>query len=112
MANSPEQTNGIAEINDQVRRTLTRDRLAITRGIQQLGTETVNRIFEAIEHFDDFTPDNDPYGERDMGNVEVDGHRVFFKFDYYDNDLGFHSPDTLNRAVTRRVLTIMLAEEY
>ena len=66
----------------------------------------------SILPFSDFNPDNDPHQEHDFGMVEVDGQKVFFKFDYFDNGLQMHSPDVLNRAVTRRVLTIMLAEEY
>ena len=38
--------------------------------------------------------------------------RVFWKLDYYDRDLRFGSEDAANPAVTRRVLTIMLSDEY
>jgi hypothetical protein len=40
------------------------------------------------------------------------GQRVIFKIDYYDRQRQAHSPDAANPAVTCRVLTIMLADEY
>ena len=41
-----------------------------------------------------------------------DGQRVFFKIDYFDESLTYHPPDPADPAVTKRVITIMLAEEY
>jgi len=38
--------------------------------------------------------------------------RVFWKLDYYDRDMQFASEDAANPAVTRRVLTLMLSDEY
>ena len=35
-----------------------------------------------------------------------------FKIDYYDAGMRGHSPDAAESTLTRRVLTIMLAEEY
>ena len=37
---------------------------------------------------------------------------VFWKIDSYDRDLRFGSENPADSAVTRRVLTIMLASEY
>ena len=37
---------------------------------------------------------------------------IFFKIDYYDRTLTHHSPDPADPAVTERVITIMLADEY
>jgi hypothetical protein len=49
--------------------------------------------------------------ERSLWPV-ADGHTIFFKIDYYDETLSVHSPDAADPAVTKRVITIMLAEEY
>jgi hypothetical protein len=67
-------------------------------------------MLEAVANFDRFDEDNDPYGEHDFGALEIEGERLFFKIDYYDQSLSAHSPDASE--VTKRVLTIMLAEEY
>jgi Protein of unknown function (DUF3768) len=37
---------------------------------------------------------------------------IMFKIDYFDQNLSMHSPDPADPAVTQRVITIMLAEEY
>ena len=66
----------------------------------------------AVEDFDGFTPDNDPYAEHDFGVIKLRGNTFFWKFDYFDLDLQMHSPDPSDPAVTARVLTVMLAEEY
>ncbi len=50
--------------------------------------------------------------EHDFGVFDADGHRIFFKIDYYDKTLTYHSPDPSDPAVTERVITVMLAEEY
>jgi hypothetical protein len=68
----------------------------------------LNKVFT----FDDFTPDNDPYGEHDFGMVEHAGEKYFWKFDYYDKDMEFGSPDPSDPAQTTRVLTVFLSSEY
>ena len=54
----------------------------------------------------------DPYGEHDMGRFTVGGEDYYWKIDYYDRNLEFHSPDPADPSVTIRVLTIMRVDEY
>ena len=105
-------TQKVAELNDHFRRTFQGGEVMMTAGVAALQEDTRNRVIEAIRTFEAFTPDNDPYGEHDFINVQVDGLTCFGKIDYYDENLEYGSerPDIAEQ--TRRVLTIMLAEEY
>jgi Protein of unknown function (DUF3768) len=84
----------------------------MTPGIAALGPEAVERIVKTIAVFDDFCHANDPHQEHDFGAFDAVGHRVFLKIDYFDESLTYHSPDPADPSVTRRVITIMLAEVY
>ena len=84
----------------------------MTPGIAALGPEAVARIVKTIEVYDDFCHANDPHEEHDFGAFDADGNRIFFKIDYYTETLTVHSPDPSDPAMTKRVITIMLAEEY
>ena len=123
------QRERIARLNDLARRAMGVACTAVaTVGFRSLPVADQSRVRELIEAFDAFDEDNDPHGERDFGTIYqlADGHwtterprlhddereRVFWKLDYYDRDLQFGSEDAANPAVTRRVLTIMLADEY
>jgi hypothetical protein len=109
MANN---TSRIRELNDELRQHLIGGLAVITPGVAALGQEAVERIVRTIATFDDFCHENDPYEEHDFGAFEVDGRRLFFKIDYYDQTMTEHSPDPADPTVTERVITIMLAEEY
>ena len=106
------KTDRIRELNDQLRQNFAEGLAVMTPGIAALGAEAVARIVKTIAVFDDFCHANDPHEEHDFGCFEADGHRIFFKIDYYDKALAAHSPDPADPAVTQRVITIMLAEEY
>lgn len=104
--------NKVVKLNDQLRQTFEGGKIILTSGIAALRAETRFKILTAIQLFDNFTPDNDPYGEHDFGSVRVDGTSAFWKIDYYDQSFTRLSPAYDNPAVTQRVMTIMLAEEY
>ena len=84
----------------------------VTRGVADLGQDQMIEVAEMVRAFDTFTEDNDPYGEHDFGAIDFDGERIFWKIDTYDLKKEGMSPNPGNPAVTHRVLTIMLANEY
>ncbi|MFB7143370.1 DUF3768 domain-containing protein [Agrobacterium deltaense] len=106
------QTARIRELNDVFRTTWITGKVFITSGIKGLPDAIQSDIVEAVQKFNAFTPDNDPHGEHDFGAVTIEGHKVFWKIDYYDWTMQYGSEDPANPAVTKRVLTIMLAEGY
>jgi Protein of unknown function (DUF3768) len=91
---------------------LAANQLVITSGVAALGSDFIDRAVSAVRRYRNFGPDNDPYGEHDFGIFELDGQTLNWKIDYYDRLLEWGSPDPADPAVTRRVLTILLAEEY
>jgi hypothetical protein len=107
------RTQRIRALNDQLRQSFARGGISVmTPGIAALGQEAVDRIVQTIAVFDDFCHANDPHEEHDFGSFEAEGHTIFFKIDYFDRDLKYHSPDPTDPSVTIRVITIMLADEY
>ena len=106
------QTQRIRELNDDLRQHLIGGGAVITLGVAALGQEAVERIVQAVAAFDDFCHANDPYEEHDFGSFEVEGETIFFKIDYYDKTLTYHSPDPSDPSATERIITIMPAEEY
>ncbi len=124
-----EQTARIARLNDLARTAMGVACTAVaTVGFRSLPDADQSCVRELIETFDVFDEDNDPHGERDFGTIYQlsDGHwtterprlredereRVFWKLDYYDRAMRLASEDAADPAVTRRVLTIMLSDEY
>ncbi|UZK70461.1 DUF3768 domain-containing protein [Sphingomonas sp. S1-29] len=102
----------VQRLNDAFRRNPQTGIITTTPGVRALGSAVIASILRQIVEFDDFTPDNDPYGEHDMGVLREGGAKVFWKIDYYNMALDAASPDPSDAAQTARVMTIMLAEEY
>ena len=102
----------IRDLNDKLRKTGAGGKTYLTRGLIEKGADFIAKATAAVRAFDAFTNDNDPWQEHDCATLDVDGEAVMFKVDYYDVNLEYGSPDPADPKVTRRVLTIMLAEEY
>jgi len=98
--------NPIAERNDAFRQQF-RD-WYLTQGAAALPERML--LLKAVRDYNDFTPDNDTYGEHDFGVFDWHGTKMFFKIDYYDRELR-HWQDPLSDEC-RRILTLMRADEY
>ncbi len=62
----------------------------------------------------EFTADNDPHGEHDFGQLEYDGHKIFWKIDVYENDgsLQWGAAKPWDETSSYRIVTLMLASDY
>ena len=102
----------IRALNDAVRKCPYSGELFVTRGITDLPWHEQADILARVRTFDAFTEANDPHGEHDFGSFNQHGRTIFWKIDYYDLLLNNGSEDPSDPAATRRVLTVLLAEEY
>jgi len=112
------RAEAIARQNDAFRRALgmtspaagVPGRAVITRSVAALPADDIVAILAAVRGFAAFDAGNDPYGERDFGRLEVAGHFVIWKIEYYAGpELEFGAEDP---ARSYRTLTIMLGEDY
>ena len=112
----------IALLNDELRKKLitgelfkadSKDKAYITRGAS-IFVNGMNRMqfLNNVALYRNFTEDNNPHGERDFGNFMYQKEKIFWKIDYKDNSMMYHSPDASDPSQTIRVLTIMKASEW
>src|SRR5262245_14313745 len=106
----------IGALNDALRATGKGGHLMATYKVRRLDPADLARVMTAVQDFNDFNDDNDPWGEHDFGafdlDIEGEKQKFFWKIDYYDKQLNYHSEDKADAAVTTRVLTVMMASEY
>ena len=112
----------IALLNDELRKKLisgelfkadSKDKAYITRGASVF-VNGMNRMqfLNNVALYTNFTEDNNPHGERDFGSFMYQKEKIFWKIDYKDNAMMYHSPDASDPSQTIRVLTIMKASEW
>jgi hypothetical protein len=106
--------NTVAELNDRFRANPHNGlgRFVVTRSVHDLGPEFVMKAVAAVKAFNNFTKDNDPYGEHNFFKFEVDGEELYWKCDYYDRTMRYGSPNPADPHVTVRIGTIMLCADY
>jgi hypothetical protein len=112
MTEDSERSRQIQELNDAFRTTLTGGVVLLSAGIISKGAEFQEALLQAVRNFNDFDEDCDPWQEHDFGAIRIEGSRVFWKIDYFDCLLSMRSDDPADPSITKRVMTIMLAEEY
>ena len=110
---SPNPHNEITRLNDQFRTTFKGGHVFMTLGIQALPDSIQQELFAQVKAFNNFSENNDPYGEHDFGMLELSNvGKIFWKIDYYDINLQYGSEDPADPTQTARVLTIMFSHEY
>lgn len=103
----------ISDLNDAFRKAgPVSGQWMLTRGVADQGAVFVALATRAVQVYDRFRPEDDPYGEHDFGSFLLAGQKLFWKIDYYDSSLSYGSDNPADPNVTRRVVTIMLASEY
>lgn len=95
-----------AVLNDQFRKS--GFGVSLTCGVQSI--RDLPGLLQAIREFDNFREDNDPWKEHDFGNLSWRGDKVFWKIDYYNET--FDAWEHPLAGSCKRVMTVMLAEEY
>ena len=102
----------IAQKNNLLRQTFSGGKVMLTAGVQN--DSNLDKVIDAVKNFDNFTEDNDPYGERDFGKITINGEDYFWKVDYYENskcEFGFDFLESVEDSAFR-VLTVMRSNEY
>jgi hypothetical protein len=110
-------TERIAAQNDRFRTKLgtaldVPGQVVATQGVMAKGAGFLAAAGAAVQAFVTFTEDDDPHGEHDFGAVTVEGVAVWWKIDLYDPAYAYGSERRDDLIATRRVLTLLLPEDY
>lgn len=105
-------TTLIRYLNDRFRLTFQGGKVVLTRGIRALPQEEITEILSKVSNFNDFNSSNAPYNERDFENFKYHNKQILWKIDYYDTDYVYASEDPADIMKTKRLLTILTADEY
>ena len=85
----------VASQNDAFRRSILgnilvtdapQGQFVMTRGVAALGPDAQLALTRSVASFDAFNADSDPQGWHEMGVIDLDGTKVWFKIDLYDVD--------------------------
>lgn len=109
---TPLDTEKIRTLNDSFRRTGIGGVIVTTNTVAALPPAKKACLIAAVRIFSEFDEGNDPHAEHDFGSVTIEGDKFFWRIDYMDRSMEMGSPNPADPSVTKRVLTIMRADEY
>lgn len=82
----------IQRLNDALRRGEGNgDTVVVTVGVKAKGDVFLSQAVQEVASFNNFSEDNDPYGEHDFGVFDLQGEKLFWKIDYFDQSLSYLS---------------------
>ena len=103
----------IAQINDHFRRgDNSLGHWTLEASVEAMPQDKKQALIQAVRNYDNFTQDNDPYGEHDFGIIHQEGTEYFWLIDCYDQDRRYLATDPSDIQATTRVLVLTKAEEY
>ncbi len=104
----------IAQLNDTLRQRGEGGTIMVTRNVLHLPGFDPAALQTALAEYQGFCVDSDPHGERDFGDLTLFGASLLWKVDYFASysNFQFGSDDPADPSITKRVLTVMLAEEW
>ncbi len=102
----------IAKLNDRFRNgDKSLGEYKMSRQVLALPRKKQKELFKQIQNFSDFTYENDPKGEHDMGQVTMDDVEYIWKIDYLDTSMIMLSDTPEDISKTTRVLLVIRSDE-
>lgn len=100
------EVSKIAVLNDEFRET----GFGVTMTCDVREIRDLNGLMSEVRTFNKFDENNDPWNEHDFGRIDWKDEKVFWKIDYFDQNLEY-GEDPLSPKC-KRLMTVMLADEY
>ena len=107
--------NKVAEIrrlNDAFRTSFRGGQVLLTESVAALPDMVKASALEKVAAFQEFNEENDPRHEHDYGSFDHCDREVWWKIDYFDVKLEYASPDPTDTLLTKRIMTIGLAQDW
>ena len=106
----------IAEQNDLFRRSwphaLIPGRFLLMPGVAARPGSFQSTCISAVRSYNGFPDANEPYDTRRMSALEVDGERIWFRIDLYDEHYRSYPKNPINPSKTKRLLRVYSADDW